>query len=55
MKTRLFLVTLMLSVFTLNLAAKEISMADAEKAARNFIYITLNKFEQSTTPGDIIV
>jgi hypothetical protein len=53
MKTRLFFFTLLISAFALNLAAKEVSLADAEKAAKNFIYITLNKYGQGTTPDEI--
>lgn len=53
MRTRLFLVTLLLSLFTLSFQAKEVTLADAEKAAKNFIYITLNKYGQGTTPDRI--
>jgi hypothetical protein len=45
MKTRLLLVTLLLSLFSLNITAKEVTLADAEKAARNFIYITMNTYD----------
>jgi hypothetical protein len=53
MKTRLFLLTLLVSVFMLSLSAKEVSMADAQKAAKNFMYITLNKFEGSATMDQV--
>lgn len=53
MKTRLFLVSLLLSLFVLTLSAKEVSMADAEKAAKNFMYITLNKYSGATAMDQI--
>jgi len=53
MKTRLFLVTLLVTIFALNLSAREVSMADAQKAARNFLYITLNKYEGPVTMNQV--
>ncbi len=53
MKTRLLFVTLLLMAFGLNLGAKDVSLADAEKAAKNFIYITLNKYEDGASLSDI--
>jgi hypothetical protein len=53
MKFKLFLSLALLFSLSANILAKQVGINDAERVAKNFIYITLNKFESPVSMNDI--
>lgn len=53
MKFRLLFLSFLTGLFTLSLAAATVTRDDAEKAARNFLFQTINKYGEGTSLNDI--
>lgn len=49
MNFKTLLTTLLVFCLIINIEAKPVNLTEAEKVAKNFIYITLNKYENGTT------